>query len=127
VELDNPDAYAVADVLGAVRLAADHRLAVVAKNPLLMEGDPAPYVAACCGAIVERGAGSVAGMDRLRRRLGRPHPPVWFVAFGGAAERKAAERVAAAAAAFTGVGVTFCQGSGDQEYANSTDLLIPRV
>ena len=42
VELDNPDAYDVNDVLGAVDLAASYGLTVVAKNPLLIEDDPTP-------------------------------------------------------------------------------------
>jgi hypothetical protein len=84
VELDNPDAYAVADVLGAVALAAGYGLAVIAKNPLLIDGDPTPYVAhpAVVGVIVERDAGNPADMHALRVQAGKPGLPVWFVAFG---------------------------------------------
>src|SRR5262245_31901552 len=84
VELDNPDAYAVADVLGAVALAAGYGLAVIAKNPLLIDGDPTPYVAhpAVVGVIVERHAGNPADMHALRVQAGKPGLPVWFVAFG---------------------------------------------
>jgi hypothetical protein len=59
VELDNPDAYSMADVLGAVELAASYGLKVIAKNPKLMEGDPLPYVGHpnVYGMIVEKGAG----------------------------------------------------------------------
>jgi hypothetical protein len=116
VELDNPDAYGVADVLRAVRLAAAHTLAVLAKNPLLMEGDPTQYVAECCGVIVERGAGSPPDMDALRRRAGKPDMPVWFVAFGSG--RSWAEAVARQARHFRNMYVTY---SSAGEYGNSID------
>ena len=38
VELDNPDAYSIKDVIGAIDLAASYGLKVIAKNPALMEG-----------------------------------------------------------------------------------------
>jgi len=82
VELDNPDAYKMKDIMRGVQLAATYGLAVVAKNPLLIEGDPLPYVASCCGAIVEKDAGEPGEMDDLRRKAGKPDLPVWFVAFG---------------------------------------------
>ena len=85
VELDNPDAYRVRDVLRAVDLAASYGFEVIAKNPLLLDDDPLAYVAhrAVVGVIVEQGAGSPQEMDALRRRAGKPDLPVWFVAFGG--------------------------------------------
>jgi hypothetical protein len=36
IELDNPDAYSVADVVGAVELAESYGLKVIAKNPRLL-------------------------------------------------------------------------------------------
>ena len=83
IELDNPDAYSVSDVLGAVDVAASHGLKVIAKNPLLLGGTVAPYIShtAVMGAIVERGAGSAKDMDALRQVAGKPALPVWFVAF----------------------------------------------
>ena len=84
VELDNPDAYRLSDVLRAVDRAGEYGLKVIAKNPLLMEGDPTPYLAHpdVFGAIVERGAGDPVRMDRLRKAAGKPDLPIWFVAFG---------------------------------------------
>jgi hypothetical protein len=117
VELDNPDAYSVADVLRAVRLAAAHTLAVLAKNPLLMEGDPTQYVAECRGVIVERGAGSPPDMDALRRRAAKPDMPVWFVAFGSG--RSWAEAVARQARNFRNMYVTY---SSAGEYGSSIDV-----
>ena len=38
IELDNPDAYSIKDVIGAIDLAASYGLKVIAKNPGLMEG-----------------------------------------------------------------------------------------
>jgi hypothetical protein len=40
IELDNPDAYSVADVVGAVDLAASYGLKVIAKNPKLSRYGP---------------------------------------------------------------------------------------
>ena len=40
IELDNPDAYSIKDVIGAIDLAASYGLKVIAKNPGLMEGGP---------------------------------------------------------------------------------------
>lgn len=125
VELDNPDAYAVADVLDAVRLAASYGLEVIAKNPLLMDGDPLAYVAhrAVVGAIVEQDAGAPAEMDDLRLRSGKPDLPVWFVAFGENASRAWALRIAQQAKAHRHMGVTFSPGS---EYGSSVDILRPQ-
>jgi lysozyme family protein len=122
VELDNPDAYSVADVLGAVTMAERYGLCVLAKNPLLMQGDPAPYVARpnVVGAIVERGAGSPADMDALRKKAGKTSLPVWFVAFGDG--RAWAGNTANQAKQFGGMGVTY---SSAGEYGNSIDLLRP--
>jgi hypothetical protein len=119
VELDNPDAYAVADVVGAVELAAGHGLDVIAKNPLLIDGDPVPYLAhpAVTGVIVERGAGNPADMHALRCRAGKPALPVWFVSFG--AGRAWAGDVARIARPFREMRVTH---SSRGEYASSEDV-----
>ena len=85
VELDNPDAYRLSDVLRAVDPAGEYGLKVIAKNPLLMEGDPTPYLAHpdVFGAIVERGAGrSSPHGSYCAQAAGKPDLPIWFVAFG---------------------------------------------
>lgn len=84
IEWDNPDAYSVPDVVGAVSAAFGAGLMVAAKNPLLMRRSPLLYVEhpAVFGAIVEQGAGDPAQMDKLRIAAGKPNMPVWFVAFG---------------------------------------------
>src|SRR5437763_1569078 len=58
IELDNPDAYPVADMVAAIDFAASYGLKVIAKNPKLMETDPLPYIAHpnVHGIIVEKGA-----------------------------------------------------------------------
>jgi hypothetical protein len=119
VELDNPDAYSVEDVVGAVDLAASYGLKVVAKNPLLMEGDPTPYVAhpAVVGAIVEKDAGDPVGMEALRCKAGKPTLPVWFVAFGKGLSW--AQKSAAAAKPFGNMRVTHSKRG---EYGSSEDV-----
>ena len=83
IELDNPDAYKIKDVIGAIELAATYNLKVIAKNPGITD-DPVRYVSHpnVYGIIVEKGAGGAADMERLRKRAGKPDLPVWFVAFG---------------------------------------------
>ena len=47
IELDNPDAYTIKDVIGAIELAETYGLKVIAKNPGLMGGSAAAaYVVA---------------------------------------------------------------------------------
>jgi hypothetical protein len=118
VELDNPDAYGVAEVVGAVNLAVSYGFKVVAKNPLLMEDDPTPYVAhpGIVGAIVEKDAGDPPDMDALRRKAGKPSLPVWFVAFGNGLTW--AQQTAAAARPFSNMHVTH---SSRGEYGSSED------
>jgi hypothetical protein len=118
IELDNPDAYAVEDVLGAIDLAATYGLRVIAKNPGLMDGDTTPYVAHpnVFGIIVEKDA----GMDALRNKAGKPTLPVWFVAFGDG--RTWADEIATAAADHKNMGVTY---SSHGEYGNAIDVLRP--
>ena len=94
VELDNPDAYALQDVLGAVELAEKYGLKALAKNPGLLDPRDATAFLAhrnVFGAIVEQGAGGPSDMDRMRRQAGKHSLPVWFVFFGHG--RAAAERV----------------------------------
>ena len=59
-------------------------------------------------------------MEELRKRAARPTLPVWFVSFGDG--RPWAERVAAAAARYRNMGVTY---SSVGEYGNSIDILPP--
>jgi hypothetical protein len=122
VELDNPDAYSVNDVIGAIDLAESYGLKVIAKNPLLLEHGATSYVAHpnVYGVIVERDAGSPDDMDALRRRAGKPDLPVWFVAFGSG--RKWASKVASTAKHYRGMGVTY---SSAGEYGNAIDILPP--
>jgi len=84
VELDNPDAYSVSDVLGAIELAATYGLKVIAKNPRSMDEDATPIIAHpnVYGIIVEKGAGTARQMHELRTRALKPDLPVWFVSFG---------------------------------------------
>jgi hypothetical protein len=122
IELDNPDAYAAKDVIGAIDLAAAYGLKVIAKNPLLLEKGAASYVAHpnVYGIIVERGAGGAAEVEALRRKAGKPHLPTWFVAFG--AGRSWAGSVASKAKQYRNMGVTY---SSAGEYGNSIDILAP--
>ena len=124
VELDNPDAYDVADVVGAVARAASFGLKVIAKNPGLVEGDRASYVKHpnVVGIIVEKDAGTPDEMEALRKSAGKPTLPVWFVAFG---KGKAwADKIAADAAKYKNMGVTF---STKGEYKDAADVLLPNA
>ena len=124
IELDNADAYSVADVVGAVELAARYELKVIAKNPQLMQGDPLPYVAHpnVYGIIVEKGAGTAHEMQTLRSRGGKPDLPVWFVFFdrgdGRDTAKKAARETAAHAQGYANMSVTY---SPDGEYTSAID------
>jgi hypothetical protein len=122
IELDNPDAYSIKDVIGAIELAATYGLKVIAKNPKLVEGGAASYVGHpnVYGIIVERGAGNPDDMDALRRKAGKPTLPVWFVAFGSG--RAWASSVANTAKRYRGMGVTY---SSAGEYGNAIDILPP--
>jgi hypothetical protein len=124
IELDNPDAYSVADVVGAVDLAASYGLKVIAKNPKLMEGDPLPYVAHpnVYGIIVEKGAGDGHDMHALRERAAKPDLPVWFVFFDDhlryTAGKAAAREAAALAQPYANMHVTYSPGG---EYTDALD------
>ena len=122
VELDNPDAYSVKDVIGAIELAGSYGLKVIAKNPGLMGGGAVAYVAHpnVHGIIVERGAGGAGDMDQLRRKAGKPGLPTWFVAFGSG--RSWAGGVASSAKKYRNMGVTY---SSAGEYGNAIDILPP--
>lgn len=122
IELDNPDAYSVRDVVGAIDLAASYGLKVIAKNPMLLESGAATYVAHpnVYGIIVERGAGGAVELEALRRKAGKPHLPTWFVSFGSG--RKWANGVASKAKHYKNMGVTY---SSAGEYGNSIDVLAP--
>jgi hypothetical protein len=124
IELDNADAYSVSDVLGAIDLAEQYGLKVIAKNPGLMQDDPVAYVAHrnVHGIIVEKGAGNAHEMHALRRRAGNPGLPVWFVLFAKANGRETAKEAALEAAAharhYASMSVTY---SPDGEYTTSVD------
>lgn len=123
IELDNPDAYAIKDVIGAIELAETYGLKVIAKNPGLMGGSAATaYVTHrnVYGIIVEKGAGGANDMEALRKRAGKPDLPVWFVAFGSG--RGWAGSVANSAKSYRNMGVTY---SSAGEYGNAIDVLQP--
>lgn len=123
IELDNPDAYSIKDVIGAIELAETYGLKVIAKNPGLMGGSAATaYVAHrnVYGIIVEKGAGGASDMEALRKRAGKPNLPVWFVAFGSG--RGWAGSVANTAKNYRNMGVTY---SSAGEYGNAIDVLQP--
>jgi hypothetical protein len=126
IELDNPDAYAVADVVAALELAESYGLKVIAKNPGLMEGDAVAYVGHrnVHGIIVEKGAGTAPEMDALRKRAGKPDLPVWFVFFdrrkAADAGKKAAGQAAALARQYHGMHVSYSPGG---EYTQSVDAV----
>jgi hypothetical protein len=124
IELDNADAYSVADVIGAVELAEQYGLKVIAKNPALMQDDPLPYVGHrnVYGVVVEKGAGTAHQMHALRRRAGKPHLPVWFVFFekndGRGDGKKAASETIMHAQPYANMNVTY---SADGEYTSAVD------
>lgn len=121
IELDNPDAYRVRDVLGAYDMAAVYGLKVLGKNPLISDHneDTSPLVrhGAVVGVVVERGAGDPARMHSLRKRVGKPSLPVWFVAFGNG--RTWAREMAARARNYKNMMVTY---SARGEYGSSEDV-----
>ena len=125
VELDNPDAYSIGDVLGAIELARGYGLKVIAKNPFLMgRGNALSYVADrnVFGVIVERGAGIPLDYHTLRIRVGKPQLPVWFVSFGRGLKwaRSCAEQIRGKR--LRGMGVTYASKG---QYENSLDVLRP--
>lgn len=129
LELDNPDAYNMTDVLGAVDRCQAAGLLTVAKNPLICRGDRVAYVAhpAVIGAIVERDCGTPNAMDQLRMQAGKPTLPVWFVSFAAAGPiaKQWAERMAREIADhdLRNMGVTWDPTS--EEYAASSTVYAP--
>ena len=121
IELDNPDAYKIKDVIGAIELAATYDLKVIAKNPGITD-DPVRYVSHpnVYGIIVEKGAGGATDMEALRRKAGKPDLPVWFVSFGSG--KGWANSVASTAKRYRNMGVTY---SSAGEYGNALDVLQP--
>jgi hypothetical protein len=119
VELDNPDAYSIATSIGAIELARSYGLGVIAKNPALVDGDGSVILRHdnVYGIIVEKDAGDPNDVEELRTAAGRPTLPVWFVSFGDG--REWAEHVAAAAAKYSNMSVTY---SSVGEYGNSIDV-----
>lgn len=77
IELDNPDAYSIDDILGAIDLASTYGLSVIAKNPGLTDA-PERYVSRCVGIIGEKDADTPESISRINPN----NLPVWFVSFG---------------------------------------------
>jgi hypothetical protein len=126
VELDNPDAYSIEDVLGAIKVAADYRLAVIAKNPQLVDGGAVQYVSHpnVWGMIVERGAGRPDEMDALRKSANKGGIiPVWFVFDGSSGANQCAEQIRQGN--FKGMSVTYSTGREKNGYNDSTSVLSP--
>lgn len=129
IELDNSDAYKIADVISAINFAAAYGLKVIAKNPGTMAGGSAVavrYVAhpAIYGMIVERDAGHPEYMDQLRHVAHKPELPVWFVAFGKGKLWARSMASAIKARDYFYMSVTY---STHGEYKTATDILVPRL
>jgi hypothetical protein len=126
IELDNPDAYHVEDVLRAVDRAWAAGLYVIAKNPILVEGNNTDYLKhpAVVGCVVEQNCGTCNGMDVLRRAAYKPLLPVWFVSFGGPTSLQWARKRAAVIKAneFSNMSVSWCSVG---EYENVIDIYTP--
>lgn len=129
IELDNPDAYGMTDVLGAVNTAQNYGLDVIAKNALLVNGDATRYVSHpdIMGCIVEIDDDTAAAempklYDDLRKDAGKPTLPIWFVSNQ---DRHWALKVSRAimAVPYAGMGVTL---SINSEYGDYQDILRPR-
>ncbi len=125
IELDNPDAYSIEDVLGAINYAEHFGLKVIAKNPLLIEGvgttvqyleHPNIY-----GAIVEYKAGRPGQMHDFRKRANKISLPVWFVSLGRD-QYPTTKSIAMQAKNFYNMGVTWSRRG---EYKTCEDLLLP--
>lgn len=123
VELDNPDGYDFDIVLNSIVLAERHGFGVIAKNPGLLKGHGAKYVAQCHGIISEKGAGSPAELDQIRRDAGFPDMPVWFVAYGVFGNQWV-RQLYVLTTNFKNMGVTL---SPDDEYTEAEDVVVPHV
>lgn len=122
IELDNADAYQIEHVLRAYDMAAVYGLKVLGKNPLLSSHgeDTSSLVGhpSVVGVVVERGAGAPAKMDKLRRLVGKPGLPIWFVSFGNGITW--AREMAARAKSYKNMNVTY---SARGEYGSSEDVV----
>ena len=128
IEIDNPDAYRLKDVLRAINIAYLHGLKVIAKNPGLgCDGDPADTIVShsnVYGIIVEKGAGSATSMNAMRWKASRLTLPVWFVFFGSGYARGKAIANEIRAHKLPNMGVTY---SSRGEYGNVIDLCVPNI
>lgn len=131
IEIDNPNAYPIENVLGAIELANTYGLKVVAKNPLLMgsgrrsiESGTDPNAVSylshqnVVGAIVEYDCGSPAAMNIARLHANKPHMPVWFVSWGD--DRTWIKRTAMACRYFSEMRCT--HSPGVDGYSSSIDV-----
>ena len=124
VELDNPDAYALKDVIRATDLAQSYGLGVIAKNPLSMGEDATRWLSHSnvFGVIVEKDAGTPDQMQVMRTASGKPDLPCWFVFFGDGLS--AARACAIRAGKFSNIGVTFDRAA--EEYGGDVaDFQLP--
>lgn len=130
IEWDNPDSYAIKDVLGAIVRSAAAGLRVIAKNAMLIDGrgTTAQYLAHpnVFGCIVEKDAGKPASMNDFRVAAGKPHLPVWFVAFGDGRSwaNSIASRIAVDPKTLGDMGVTYCDVG---EYRIAKDVYVPHT
>lgn len=124
IELDNPDAYNIEDVLIAIDLAAMYGLKVIAKNPHLLGDNAVKFVMKpnVYGIIVERGEAFPKNIDVIRIRANKPMLPVWFVSFESGIKwaRICADRIESAS--FRNMGVSY---SPRGEYRTSEDIIRP--
>ena len=124
IELDNPDAYNIKDVLGAVDIANIYGLKVLAKNPGLLElEDAITFIKNenIYGIISEDACGTPWVLNNIRQRAGKPTLPIWFVSFGRE-QHAAVVKTMKLAKDLKNVGVTW---SRKGEYKSSEDLLLP--
>jgi hypothetical protein len=128
IELDNPDAYALVDVLDAAKTAQNYGLDTIAKNALLVNGGAARYLSYpnVVGCIVEIDDDTPASempklYSHLRQDAGRPTLPIWFVSNQ---DRGWALRVAhfITVNQYKNMSVT---NSPNGEYTSAIDVLFP--
>lgn len=127
IEGDNPDDphFNVDVVRRALDLAKSCGLRNIAKNPGLLNGGAAVYVAhhTVDGIIIEHGAGGAADNDEIRRQAGKPDLPMWFVYFGSKG-RARADRCAAEIQSLKLKNASVSL-STEGEYGNAVDILLP--
>ena len=124
IELDNPDAYSIKDVIRAIDLAQSYGLGVVAKNPGLMGTDADRIIIHpnVFGIIVEKDAGAPRDMDELRRDSLKPDLSIWFVSFGSGLEWVRGVAAVVTSRGYRNMSATW---SNDGEYGNSVVILDP--